>query len=151
MAKDLDFKDYTAQVKDRDGDNHESTVRAAIVDNDTAFIVIEDAAGAKQKVPREVVTPTGSRRVQPGDVLVETDRAGVYDYVTGEGWADTGYDTTGDTADSSDGVDAVTGDDADKDSSPDRQQTTSQQKQQSQKTQQDTSQKRALPGASGKR
>lgn len=87
MAKELDFQDYKATVEDSDGDKHESTVRAAVVTKETA--TVKNADG--RDVPREVVTPTGSRTVQVGDVLVETDRPGVYDYLGADAWASTGY------------------------------------------------------------
>lgn len=87
MAKELDFQDYKATTEDADGDKHESTVRAAVVTKETA--TVKNADG--RDVPREVVTPTGSRTVQVGDVLVETDRPGVYDYLGADAWASTGY------------------------------------------------------------
>lgn len=87
MAKNLDFQDYTATVTDDDGDEHESTVRAAVVTEDLVYI--KDQNG--NNVRREVMTPTGGRQVSKGDVYVETDRPGVYDYLTAEAWASTGY------------------------------------------------------------
>ena len=76
MAKVLDFQDFSAKVKDKDGDVHESTVRAAVVTEDTA---------------REVVTPTGARWVNPGDVVVATDRPDVFDVHSEDSWKATGY------------------------------------------------------------
>lgn len=85
--KELDFQDYTATVTDDDGDDHDSTVRAAVVGEDHVYL--KDQNG--NNVRREVMTPTGSRQVSKGDVFVETERPGVYDYLTADAWASTGY------------------------------------------------------------
>lgn len=85
--KNLDFQDYTATVEDSDGDDHESTVRAAVITDELVYLTDED--GNKHR--REVMTPTGARGVQAGDVFVETEKPGVYDYLSAAAWASTGY------------------------------------------------------------
>jgi len=87
--KNLEFKDYTGVVKDADGDEHSTTVRAAVVTDETARVKNDQG----NPIAREVMTPTGARPVAVGDVLVETDRPGVYDYLTADAWASTGYAT----------------------------------------------------------
>lgn len=87
MAKNLDFKDYTATYQDEDGDEHTHTVRAAVIGDDHVYL--KDQNG--NNVRREVRTPTGARQVSKGDVFVETETAGVYDYLTADAWASTGY------------------------------------------------------------
>lgn len=79
MAKDMQFKEYTASVEDSDGDKHESKVRAHVVTDDTKG---------------RVNTPTGGRDVAKGDVLVETDTPGVYDVLNADAWKSTGYGKT---------------------------------------------------------
>ncbi|HEY6020931.1 MAG TPA: hypothetical protein VIY48_13830 [Candidatus Paceibacterota bacterium] len=91
MAKNLDFQDYSAVVTDADGDEHESTVRAAVITDELVYL--KDMNG--NNVRREVPTPTGARQVSVGDVFVETERAGVYDYLTADAWASTGYGGAG--------------------------------------------------------
>jgi hypothetical protein len=87
MAKRLEFNDYTASVEDSDGDVHEHTVRAAVVTDDTAYVYNDEG----NRRPREVMTPTGGKAVSVGDVLVETEKPGVYDYLSADAWASTGY------------------------------------------------------------
>lgn len=88
--RDVEFKNYSAKYEDADGDEHTSTVRAHVADKDTA-----DALGT-------VATRTGSHDVRKGDVLVETDRPGVYDVHSSKSWDDIGY-TEGDGASASQG------------------------------------------------
>ncbi len=103
MAKDLEFQDYTAHYQDEDGDDHTHTVSAHVVTDETAKVKNE----AGNPVAREVMTPTGPRKVAAGDVLVVTEHPGVYDHLTGAAWATTGY---------ADGVaDEVADDDSDAD------------------------------------
>lgn len=85
--RNLEFQEYTATVEDADGDEHVSTVRAAVVDDGTARVKNDQG----NPVAREVMTPTGPRPVAVGDVLVETERPGVYDYLTADQWAASGY------------------------------------------------------------
>ena len=106
MAKDLDFRDYTAHYQDEDGDDHSHTVRAHVVTDETARVKNPETGNL---VKREVMTPTGARIVAPGDVLVATERPGVYDHLTASAWATTGY-----ADDVADGV-ADDDDDADDD------------------------------------
>lgn len=75
--KPIDFKEFTAKVKDNDGDEHESTVLAHVVTNDTQG--------------RSVATRTGSYETVEGNVLVQTDRPGVYDVLSADAWKGTGY------------------------------------------------------------
>lgn len=87
MAKRLESQDYTATVEDEDGDQHDSTVRAVIITDELVYL--KDVNG--NNVRREISTPTGARQVSVGDVFVETERAGVYDYLSADAWASTGY------------------------------------------------------------
>ena len=85
--KNLEFQDYSATVEDQDGDEHESVIRAAVVKDEHVYVL--DANGNKTR--REVMTPTGARAVQAGDVFVETEKPGVYDYLNAAAWASTAY------------------------------------------------------------
>lgn len=76
MAKALEFEEFTAKIKDDDGDRHESKVRAAKVTRETAG---------------DVLTRTGVIAVKAGDVVVETDRPGVYDVHSEKTWKESGY------------------------------------------------------------
>lgn len=76
MAKWLEFKDYVAKIVDRDGDKHEHTVSAAVVDENTRG---------------EVNTIAGTVQTNPGDVVVKTDNPGVYDVHSADTWKGTGY------------------------------------------------------------
>lgn len=87
MAKDLEFQDYTAHTTDEDGDSHESTVTACVVSEELARVKNDQG----NPVAREVMTPTGPRKVTAGDVLVKTEHEGVYDYLTADAWGSTGY------------------------------------------------------------
>lgn len=70
-----EFKDFTAKVKDADGDEQESTVRARISKGDESV----NALG-------------GVRAVNKGDVIIERpDSPGTYDVLTADQWKDTGY------------------------------------------------------------
>lgn len=81
MAKDIDFQEYSAKYEDTDGDEHTSTVRAHQATKETA-----DTLGT-------VATRTGSHDVRSGDVLVETEREGVYDIHNKDTWGKLGYST----------------------------------------------------------
>lgn len=96
MAKDLEFQDYTAHYQDEDGDDHTHTVSAHVVTDETARVKNADTGNL---VKREVMTPTGPRVVVAGDVLVATDRPGVYDHLTADKWASTGYADSAEVAD----------------------------------------------------
>ncbi|SRR6266496_1963999 len=96
MAKELDFQEYSATITDDDGDEHTTTVRAAVITDDLVYLIDPNTGN---KVRREVKTPTGGRQVSLGDVYVETERPGIYDYLTGEAWATTGYGGVDDTSD----------------------------------------------------
>ena len=87
MAKELEFQDYTAHYTDEDGDSHTHTVSAHVVTDETAKVKNEEG----NLRPREIMTPVGARKVAAGDVLVTTDRSGVYDHLTAAAWATTGY------------------------------------------------------------
>lgn len=118
--KELDFQEYTASYEDSDGDKHESTVRAAVIRKDDVYY--EDKETGNRHT-REVVTPTGSRKVQEGDVFVETDRPGVYDYLTADAWKGTGYGSKSaskkaSSSTSSDKSDDKSGDKSDESSRP---------------------------------
>lgn len=86
--KHLDFQDYSTTYKDDDGDEHETTIRAAKITDDLVYVKDPNTGN---NVRREVMTFTGARAVQAGDVFVETERAGVYDFITGEQWEKVGY------------------------------------------------------------
>jgi hypothetical protein len=86
--KELEFNDYDGVTTDDDGDEHTTTVRAAVIDEDLVYVKDPNTGN---NVRREVMTPTGPRQVSKGDVFVETERAGVYDYLTADAWASTGY------------------------------------------------------------
>lgn len=86
--KNLEFQDYTQTLTDEDGDEHDHTVRAAVVTDDLVYVT---DATTGNRVRREVMTPTGQRQVIAGDVFVETDRPGVYDHMVGEAWSAIGY------------------------------------------------------------
>lgn len=88
MTKEMEFRDYTARVEDSDGDPHESTVRAHVVNDDTK--------------DREIVTRVGTQVVAKDHVLVETDAPGVYDVLTPDAWKSTGY-AAGDDSGNADG------------------------------------------------
>lgn len=88
MAKALEFTEYVGSADDPDGDPQETTVRACVIGDDDVYIT---DANTGNRVRREVMTPVGSRQVSAGDVFVETERPGVYDYLTGEAWASTAY------------------------------------------------------------
>lgn len=77
MAKDLEFKEYSATTEDDDGDKHTTKVSACVITKETAG--------------REVRTPAGFVTVQNGDVLVETETPGIYDYLSKTAWESTGY------------------------------------------------------------
>jgi hypothetical protein len=85
--KNLEFQDYSATVEDQDGDQHESVISAAVIRDEHVYVT--DSAGNRTR--REVMTPTGARQVQAGDVFVETEKPGVYDYLNAVAWASTGY------------------------------------------------------------
>lgn len=91
--KDLEFQEYTASVEDADGDSHDSTVRAAKITDDLVYITDPNTGN---RVRREVMTPVGGRQVSLGDVYVETERPGVYDFLVADAWAATGYDDSAD-------------------------------------------------------
>jgi hypothetical protein len=76
MAKDLNFKDYHASVKDADGDKHDHAISVGVVDKDTAG---------------EYRTRTGVVEAKSGDVLVPTGIPGVYDYHTASEWREGDY------------------------------------------------------------
>lgn len=95
MAKNLEFTEYVGSANDADGDPQETTVRACIIGADEVYITDQNTGN---RVRREVMTPTGARQVSEGDVFVETDRPGVYDYLTGEAWGSTGYADVADSA-----------------------------------------------------
>lgn len=76
MAKKREFKDYTATVKDRDGDEHKHSVKAHVVTEDTRGVV---------------TTRVGAQEVYPNDVLVETSQPHVYDVHNSDAWGSTGY------------------------------------------------------------
>jgi hypothetical protein len=71
----LEFKEYNSDGSVVEDTGSEDSIRAAIVDNDET----------------EVVTRDGSAIVNKGDVIVETDRPGVYDVISADNWNDTGY------------------------------------------------------------
>jgi hypothetical protein len=85
--KALDFQEYTVSVPDKDGDEHDSTIRAAVITADDVYL--EDENGNRSR--RELMTITGARQVSEGDVFVEGERAGEYDYLSASAWAATGY------------------------------------------------------------
>lgn len=71
----LEFKEYKGTGKDADGNDIESTVRAA------------------QATEASRVTERGQtgRDVRTGEYVVETDRPGVYDVLSEDQWNNTGY------------------------------------------------------------
>lgn len=71
-----EFQEYTAVGKDANGDDVELTTRAHVVTSDTAGEVN--------------VRGLGAQNVPAGSVLVETDRPGVYDVITGKDWESMG-------------------------------------------------------------
>lgn len=84
----LEFKEYSKVYQDVDGDDHVSTVRAAVITEDLARVQNDQG----NKVAREVNTFTGARKVVVGDVFVELPgKEGVYDHLTAEGWESSGY------------------------------------------------------------
>ncbi|HET7414760.1 MAG TPA: hypothetical protein VFI97_03590 [Arthrobacter sp.] len=92
--KDLVFEDVTADYKDQDGDEHQHTVRACTITDELAEIPVTvqtDNGPIRVKVGRQVNTRTGPVVVHAGDVVVETDRPGIYDVHSEESWASTGY------------------------------------------------------------
>lgn len=95
MAKNLEFTEYVGSVDDADGDPQETTVRACIIGADDVYITDPNTGN---RVRREVMTQVGARQVSEGDVFVETERPGVYDYLTGEAWASTDYADKTDSA-----------------------------------------------------
>ena len=85
MAREFDFKEYSKKYEDADGDEHVQVIRAAVITDED----VKDSDGKSQ--PRQVVTPTGARNVHPGDVIVETETPGVYDYLSADGWESSDY------------------------------------------------------------
>ena len=83
MAKNVEFKDYEVEYDDPDGDPQTSNIRAHVANKDTA-----DQLGTVQ-------TRTGAHSVRDGDVLIETDRQGVYDIHDRDTWEKTGYSESG--------------------------------------------------------
>jgi hypothetical protein len=73
---DREFTEYEGTGSDQDGEDVTSTVRAHVVTKDTAG---------------EVTTRTGNQNVSVGQVLVETDRPGVYDVLSADEWDSTDY------------------------------------------------------------
>lgn len=76
MAVKREFQEFTGIGTDQDGEDSESTI--------TAHVVTKDTSG-------EVTTRTGNETVRAGSVLVETDRPGIYDVLSADQWASTGY------------------------------------------------------------
>ena len=72
----LKFSEYDAPIVDEDGDDtgDVSTVRACVLTEKT-----------------EINTRTGAQVVPKGSVVIETDRPGTYDVLTGDQWKATGY------------------------------------------------------------
>lgn len=77
--RELDFQEYSAKVKDEDGDEHTVVCRAASVDDETA------------KSIGEVQTRIGVQRLNGGDYVVETSRPGVYDVFSAKAWENNGF------------------------------------------------------------
>lgn len=74
MAK-KQFKDFTATVKDADGDEQESTVKARVSDGDES-----------------VNTIAGVQSVNKGDVVIQRDDSpGTFDVLSADAWKETGY------------------------------------------------------------
>lgn len=97
--KHLKFEDVTATYEDADGDEHDSTVRAAVVSAELAMIDYENSEGVRVKRRREVITRDGSaHKLNVGDVVVETEKPGVYDVHSADSWKLTGYGAERDTA-----------------------------------------------------
>ena len=69
-----EFSDYTAKVKDRDGNESESTVSARV-----------------SKGAETVVTLTGERVLYDGDVVLRDGASHYLDVLAAEDWAKTGY------------------------------------------------------------
>lgn len=89
--KHLKFEDVTATYKDSDGDEHESTVRAAVVTDDLVMVEYENSEGVRVQRRREVHTREGSQKLNVGDVVVETEKSNVYDVHSADSWKRTGY------------------------------------------------------------
>lgn len=75
MAK-REFVEFTGVGQDADGEDVESTIKAHVVTKETAG---------------EYVGRDGNAQVREGQVLIETDRPGIYDVLSAEQWAGTGY------------------------------------------------------------
>lgn len=97
--KNLKFKEVTASYEDADGDEHESTVRAAVVTDDLAMIDFTNDEGVQARRRREVTDRGGNAvRLNVGDVVVETEKPGVYDVHSADAWKSTGYAASPDAA-----------------------------------------------------
>lgn len=77
--KGFDFTSQDAKIKDSDGDVQTHSVTAAVA--------------SKNHAGQEVQTRTGVHVVREGDVLVQTERPGVYDVHTADGWKQNAYGT----------------------------------------------------------
>lgn len=94
--KALDFTEFTGDYEDVDGDKQTSTIKAAVVDDSTAYVTILNSEGDQVKRRREVTVRDGSARaLLSGEVVVETGKPGVYDVLTAEQWASTAYGGSG--------------------------------------------------------
>lgn len=97
--KALDFKDVEGQYEDIDGDTQTSTIRAAVVDDDLAYVTVLNSEGDRVKRRREVTLRDGTARaLVSGDVVVATERDGVYDVLSADQWSATAYGSSGKTS-----------------------------------------------------
>jgi hypothetical protein len=78
MAQDYEFKTYTAEIEDDDGDKHTSSIEAHVVTD---------------KTRGQFNTRVGADTARPGDVLVKTSRPDVYDKHSSEEFDKLGYES----------------------------------------------------------